>query len=139
MIDSPKPLGSYPVRPSHRLGPLATTALASGSIGFSPPTPAPPPPVNGAVVKVVARIGDAERTFKGRVAWCLHRLATAGEHGVTPIEYPAPRWSDYVFKLRKSGVTVETIDEKHGGAYAGLHAKYVLRTPLEIIATETAP
>lgn len=30
---------------------------------------------------------------------------------------------------------VETIDEKHGGAFAGTHARYVLRSPLRVIET----
>lgn len=70
---------------------------------------------------------------KGRVAWTLDNLIRAGERGCTPIDHPAPRWSDYVFKLRKAGVVVETIDEKHGGAYKGEHGRYVLRTTLEVI------
>ena len=94
----------------------------------------------GTVVKLLARIGTdgPQRKFTGRVAWTLHRLVQAGERGVTPIEYPAPRWSDYVFKLRKAGVPVETVDEHHGGAYAGTHARYRLLVPVEILATEEA-
>ncbi|MFS8037703.1 hypothetical protein ACI7BZ_12210 [Xanthobacter sp. AM11] len=77
-----------------------------------------------------------ELTVKGRVAWTLAHLLQAGERGCTPIERPAPRWSDYVFKLRRAGFTVETIDEAHGGNYSGTHARYVLRTPVEVIAEE---
>ncbi len=91
------------------------------------------------VVRLRARIGEREKVFNGRVAWTLYRLVVAGERGVTPIEYPAPRWSDYVFKLRRDGVSVETIHEKHGGDYAGTHARYVLRSPVEVVATETKP
>ncbi len=79
--------------------------------------------------------GPAGRTVKvrGRVAWTLDNLIRAGERGCTPIERPAPRWSDYVFKLRKAGFSVETIDEKHGGTYRGEHGRYVLRTLVEVI------
>jgi hypothetical protein len=93
------------------------------------------------VKRLVARIGDngSERTFKGRTAWALNRLVTAGERGVTPIEHPGPRWSDYIFKLRRAGVPVETIDEKHGGTYSGSHARYRLLVPVEVVSTEMAP
>ena len=57
--------------------------------------------------------------LKGRVAWTAHALLSAGEKGITPIERPAPRWSDYVFRLRGEGLNIETIDEKHGGALQG--------------------
>ena len=92
-----------------------------------------------AVIRIKARIGDREQTFRGRKAWCLDRLLNAGPRGVTPLEYPAPRWSDYVFKLRRDGLTVETITEKHGGPYSGDHARYVLRTPVTVIEAETKP
>jgi hypothetical protein len=79
------------------------------------------------------RIGDRIKKFDGRVAWTLHQLLTAGQKGCTPIENPAPRWSDYVFKLRRKGIEIETLSEKHGGTYAGRHARYVLRSPIEIV------
>ncbi|MFG1278257.1 winged helix domain-containing protein [Xanthobacter autotrophicus] len=91
------------------------------------------------ITKLTVRLDGPEGTIlsvKGRVAWTLAHLLQAGERGCTPIERPAPRWSDYVFKLRKAGLTVETIDEAHGGSYSGTHARYVLRTPVEVIAEE---
>lgn len=72
-------------------------------------------------------------TVKGRVAWTLNELLRAGERGCTPVERPAPRWSDYVFKLRRAGVAVETIDERHGGTYSGDHGRYVLRSPVIVV------
>lgn len=72
-------------------------------------------------------------TFNGRVAWALDNLIREGARGCTPITHVGPRWSDYVFKLRKAGVVVETIDEKHEGAYAGSHARYVLRSPVTVL------
>ena len=74
--------------------------------------------------------------YHGREAFALHALIEKGERGVTPIDTPAPRWSHYIYKLRESGLTVETIDEKHGGAFAGTHARYVLRTPLTVVAVD---
>jgi len=67
----------------------------------------------------------------GREEWALSHLIAAGDHGCTPITTPGPRWSDYVFKLRRRGVDVETITEAHAGPYAGHHARYVLRSRVE--------
>jgi hypothetical protein len=77
-------------------------------------------------------------TVVGRDAWALDRLMSAGETGCMPITQPAPRWSHYVFKLRKAGLDVETITEPHGGAYAGHHARYVLRTPVTLVQRAAA-
>jgi hypothetical protein len=72
--------------------------------------------------------------LKGREAWALANLLAAGDQGCTPIDTPGPRWSDYVFKLRKRGINVETVTETHGGEFAGTHARYLLRTRVERVA-----
>lgn len=77
---------------------------------------------NGHAVKVI-----------GRDAWALRNLVAAGPRGCTPIEHPGPRWSHYVFKLRRAGFVIETIEEKHAGQFAGTHARYVLRSSVEIV------
>lgn len=64
---------------------------------------------------------------RGRDRWALYRLIHAGREGSTPITYPGPRWSAYVFNLRKMGVQIETLHEPHAGNFPGLHARYVLR------------
>jgi hypothetical protein len=81
------------------------------------------------------RVGEGEHareiTLVGRFAWCLEELNKAGPRGCTPIERPAPRWSHYVYRLRKDwGLAIETIHEAHGGPYSGHHARYVLHTPV---------
>lgn len=68
----------------------------------------------------------------GRDAWALGALEAAGERGVTPITTPGPRWSGYVFNLRRMGVAIETVHESHGGPFAGSHARYVLRSLISI-------
>lgn len=68
----------------------------------------------------------------GREAWALLSLIAAGSRGCTPITRPAPRWSDYVFRLRGKRVNVETVDVDHGGAYAGQHACYILRDQVRV-------
>lgn len=88
-----------------------------------------------AIRKLTVHIaGGAEpKTFVGRDAWALAELIRAGERGCTPIDNPAPRWSHYIFKLRRGGVPVETIDERHAGPYAGSHARYVLAAPVTVL------
>ena len=76
--------------------------------------------------------GDQFVPVQGRVLWALRHLIAAGEAGCTPIDTPGPRWSDYVFKLRRAGISVETITETHGGPYAGHHARYVLRSKVTL-------
>lgn len=78
------------------------------------------------------------RTYHGRDAWALGELIRAGERGCTPIDNPAPRWSAYVFKLRRDGQDIETLHEAHRGPFPGTHARYILRTPLRIIHREAA-
>ncbi|MEI4473356.1 winged helix domain-containing protein [Frigidibacter sp. MR17.24] len=63
---------------------------------------------------------------KGRVRWALEALLRAGPHGCTPISDPGPRWSAYIHDLRALGLSIETVNEDHGGPFAGRHARYVL-------------
>ena len=63
----------------------------------------------------------------GRDRWALEALIAAGQRGCTPLDTPGPRWSGYVHNLRNDGVPIETINERHGGPFAGTHARYVLR------------
>ncbi len=84
---------------------------------------------------ISARIlpGGKPMTVVGRDAWALRNLVKAGEAGCTPIDHPGPRWSHYVFKLRGFGFLIETVNENHGGQFAGTHARYVLRSKVEIL------
>jgi hypothetical protein len=87
----------------------------------------------GPVVSLTIEIGSELKIIKGRDAWALSELISGGLVGVTPVERPAPRWSHYCWKLRRAGIHIETIDEKHGGAFAGTHARYVLRASLRVV------
>jgi hypothetical protein len=78
--------------------------------------------------------GENVRTITpaGRDAWALGELICAGAAGCTPIDNPGPRWSGYVFKLKRIySLNIETITEMHGGDYAGKHARYVLRSKVQ--------
>jgi hypothetical protein len=75
----------------------------------------------------------------GRDAWALLELHCVGDAGCTPLTHPGPRWSGYVYKLRKRGLRIETITESHGGLFAGHHARYVLRSKVRILALDEYP
>ena len=91
-------------------------------------------PNSNPVVRLTVELADGTRKhIAGRDAWALNELIGAGAAGVTPLERPAPRWSHYVFKLRRAGIPVETVTEVHGGAYSGHHARYVLSIPLRVV------
>ena len=86
---------------------------------------------------VTARILPDGRTFTaiGRTAWALLELLRTGACGCTPIDTPGPRWSDYVYKLkRKHGLDIETVHEAHRGDFPGTHARYVLRSRVVIVS-----
>lgn len=87
------------------------------------------------VINIKVQHGGRTLAVSGRAAWALSKLIEAGATGCTPIDNPGPRWSDYVFKLKKLGMVIETVDEKHGGPFAGLHARYVLRSAVTVIET----
>lgn len=86
-------------------------------------------------LRVIARIepDGGVHEVVGRDAWALLNLIEAGARGCTPITTPGPRWSHYVYKLRRAGFIIETIHEDHGGPFAGTHARYVLRSQVTIL------
>jgi|GEM_PF-6275484 len=84
------------------------------------------------------RLNGLERCAKGRDAWALGELLKAGAEGCTPLDNPGPRWSGYILKLRKLGLDIETVHEMHGGTFAGRHARYVLRSQIEVLEISTA-
>ena len=90
-----------------------------------------------AKLEIFARILPHGRAFtaKGRDAWALAELVSAGTKGCTPIDNPGPRWSAYVFNLKRDhGLSIETRHEPHHGAFPGTHARYVLVSEVEIIS-----
>lgn len=72
-------------------------------------------------------------TFNGRDAFALDQLIKAGRRGCRTIDNPAPRWSHYVYKLRRAGLNIQAHDEAHGGPYAGHHARYELLTKILVL------
>ena len=89
---------------------------------------------------VVYRIepDGSPQTAIGRRGWALKELLNAGDIGCTPITHPGPRWSGYVHRLREAGIIIETINESHGGKFAGTHARYRLRSQITIISDNSS-
>ena len=96
----------------------------------------------GKIVKhFVVLDGDAIRigTVVGRDAWALQELVRACQVGCTPITTPGPRWSGYVHNLRhEHGLAIETLHERHGGPFQGRHARYVLRSDVQLLSEAEA-
>jgi hypothetical protein len=86
------------------------------------------------VTEIRVSHNDREITLKGREAWAMHALIQGGPRGITSLSNPAPRMAHYVFKLRGGGFDIATIDEPHGGAFAGSHARYVLRSTVSVLS-----
>ncbi len=84
------------------------------------------------IIKVATNDGQ-ERKFFGREAWALRHLLRAGKAGITTLEQPAPRWSHYIYKLRKAGLVITTTHEAHKGQFPGTHGRYRLETPVVVI------
>lgn len=70
--------------------------------------------------------GDHAVNVVGRAGWGLLHLIAAGSAGLTTLTRPAPRWSDYIFKLRRAGFVINTAEEGHDGTFAGHHGRYTL-------------
>jgi hypothetical protein len=79
------------------------------------------------IVKATIGTNGQILTVKGRDAWALLQLQAANENGCTPLDHPGPRWSGYVYNLRKAGFPIETVRESHGG-----------HSPVDTLATSFA-
>ena len=75
--------------------------------------------------------GLTEKVFTGRPAWAITQLLNNGSKGLRSIDHGAMQLPYYVFELRRAGIVIKTIMEKHGGPFAGRHARYVLESKLE--------
>jgi hypothetical protein len=83
----------------------------------------------------VRRTDGSAFVVTGRDAWALMQLVQAGPAGCTPLTQPGPRWSGYVYNLRRRhGLDIESVEQRHGGAFAGRHVRYVLHSEIQIVA-----
>ncbi|PID35457.1 MAG: hypothetical protein CR958_00100 [Rhodobacterales bacterium] len=85
---------------------------------------------------IINPTGDAPRTIhlKGRERWAMRRLIEAGATGCSTHNSPAPRLSAYIHRLRKSGVEIATVHERHTGAFPGCYGRYILRDDVQELA-----
>ena len=72
-----------------------------------------------------------------RAMFLLDALVKAGASGVTTIEFPGVRVSAGILHLRRAGVDVQTIYERHSGEFAGRHGRFVLRSSVEPITDDS--
>jgi hypothetical protein len=71
-------------------------------------------------------------TPRGRDAWALGEMISAGANGCTPLTHVGPRWSHYIWKLRTVySLAIESVEEQHGGEFSGRHVRYVLRSRVQ--------
>jgi hypothetical protein len=88
-------------------------------------------------VRLTFRVFDGEGnsrlvTVVGRDAWMLGKLVQAGAKGCATLEQPAPRTSHYIWKLRHTyGIAISSVEEEHGGPFAGHHVRYILQQRVE--------
>ena len=90
--------------------------------------------INRTSTKISVQLPDGRcATFTGRDAWALRHLVNAGNAGLTTLSQPAPRWSHYIYKLRRGGLVISTDYEAHSGDFPGNHGRYRLETPVTVV------
>jgi hypothetical protein len=87
----------------------------------------------GHVIAITVNDGARDLRLVGREAYTLDKLLEYGASGLSSIEQIGPRISHYIYKLRKAGLTIETREEKHVGAFMGWHGRYVLHAQLRVV------
>lgn len=88
-------------------------------------------------IKTRFRILGSDRIceVEGQEARALTALHDAGAAGITAQEVStwALRLAHYVMKLKKLGLSIDMVREKHSGPVPGWHGRYFLRTAIQII------
>ena len=91
------------------------------------------------ITKITVSVdGNKPRTFEGREAWALYELIRAGKRGLTVLSNPAPRWSHYIYLLRRDGVKISTTSERHYGPFSGSHGRYRLESRVKLTKASAA-
>lgn len=72
-------------------------------------------------------------TVVGREAQTL-RMLVQNKAGISSLHHPGIRLAAYIHDLRGFGFSIETVHESHGGPFAGTHARYVLRSEVDILS-----
>ena len=89
-------------------------------------------------LKITARIGTDGKPFEtvGQEAKTLALLVAKGKTGVEAYDFqggPPFRLPAYCHTLIRKGLVIETVRVNHDG---GWHGKFVLHTPVEILAID---
>lgn len=74
---------------------------------------------------------------RGRAAWMLLKLADHGARGCSYTDTPAPRLSSYIHRLRRAGVPIRSVRERHGGDFPGHHSRYFLGPDVTVTRIES--
>ena len=77
-------------------------------------------------------------TLRGRDAWFLQELLKVGPRGLTTLEYPGTRISQYCMKNRRAGIHIACDDEKHDGPFKGTHGRYRLVSDVVVLDVQGA-
>ena len=74
----------------------------------------------------------------GQEARTLNALIAAGSGGITSLEMSswALRLAHYAMKLRRLGLDIETVREDHHHPVKGWHARYILKTSIQILGDQ---
>jgi hypothetical protein len=72
---------------------------------------------------------------EGQEARTLAALHDAGDAGITALGVStwALRLAHYVMKLKKLGLSIDMVREKHAGPVPGWHGRYILRSGVQIL------
>lgn len=76
-------------------------------------------------------------TLVGREAQTLRKLIDAGERGISSLDHPGIRLAHYCMKIRRAGITVETVKTPQRGEYAGWFGVYKLRSHVAVLEDNT--
>ena len=83
------------------------------------------------------RILGTDRIFEveGQEARTLIALHCAGDKGITALEVStwALRLAHYVMKLKRLGLSIDMVREKHSGPAPGWHGRYFLRSGIQFL------
>lgn len=91
-------------------------------------------PARKTVVALLYRMGAGPlKREKGQRARILHALIEAGARGVTAADFGSTRTAAVIHKLREAGLPIATENERHGGPFAGTHARYHLTKAVALI------
>jgi hypothetical protein len=90
------------------------------------------------VTFVSYQLEGRQKNARGRMAFCLAELIAAGSNGITTIDYPGARISEYLRRLRNDGLDIETKRVAHKGPYPGSHGVFRLRSTISAVEIKTA-